>query len=69
MKHFGSEELYHNSQSRSKQAELLRRVVEAAKAYDTIKRVLIWGSFVTAKLEPADLDFSVVVSITHWQTK
>lgn len=31
--------------------------------------MLIWGSFVTAKPEPADLDFSVVVSITHRQTQ
>jgi len=57
------------SQVRNRQAELLRQVVEAAKAYTTIKRVLIWGSFVTDKLEPADLDFSLVVSINHWQTK
>jgi len=57
------------SQAQSKQAELLRQVVEAAKAYVTIKRVLVWGSFVTAKLEPADLDYSIVVSITHRQTK
>ncbi|MBC8230312.1 hypothetical protein H8E77_12260, partial [bacterium] len=56
-------------QARRRQAELLRQVVESAKVYPTIKRVLIWGSFVTDKLEPADLDFSVVVSITHWQTK
>jgi hypothetical protein len=56
-------------QTRSKQAELLRQVVEAAKAYTTIKRVLVWGSFVTTKLEPADLDYSIVVSITHRQTK
>jgi hypothetical protein len=64
VKRFGT-----GSEARSKQTELLRQVVEAAKAYATIKRVLIWGSFVTDKLEPADLDFSVVVSITHWQTK
>jgi len=56
------------SEARIKQAELLRQVVEAAKSYVTIKRVLVWGSFVTTKLEPADLDYSVVVSIDHWQT-
>lgn len=57
------------SKARNSQAELLRQVVEAAKDYATIKRVLVWGSFITTKLEPADLDFSVVVSITHWRTK
>ena len=64
VKRFGTD-----SEARSKQAELLRQVVEAARAYTTIKRVLVWGSFVTAKYEPADLDFSIIVSITHWQTK
>ena len=44
---------------------LLRDVVDAAKAYATIKRVLVWGSFVSAKAEPRDLDYSLVVSVTH----
>lgn len=56
------------SKARNKQAGLLRQVVEAAKAYTTIKRVLVWGSFVSTKPEPADLDYSVVVSIKHWRT-
>ena len=57
------------SEARGKQVALLRQVVEAAKAYPTIKRVLVWGSFVTAKLELGDLDFSIVISTTHWQIK
>ncbi len=57
------------SEARSKQAELLRQVVEAAKSYTTIKRVLVWGSFVTNKQKPADLDYSIVVSVNHGQTK
>ena len=27
--------------------------------------MLVWGSFVTAKAEPADLDYSIVVSVGH----
>src|SRR5918998_1313619 len=53
------------SEARERQAELLRLVVSAAKFYPTIKRILLWGSFVTAKREPNDLDYSLVVSITH----
>jgi hypothetical protein len=56
------------SQARNRQAELLRQVVEAAKNYPIIKRVLLWGSFVTTRLEPADVDYSIVVSIDHWRT-
>lgn len=44
---------------------LLTDVVNAAKQYPTIKRVLVWGSFVTTKAEPRDLDYSVVVSADH----
>lgn len=44
---------------------LLTDVVNAAKLYPTIKRVLVWGSFVSAKAEPRDLDYSVVVSVDH----
>ena len=44
---------------------LLTQVVEAAAFYPTIKRVLVWGSFVTAKAEPNDLDYSLVVSVEH----
>jgi hypothetical protein len=53
------------SEARRRQAGLLRQVVAAASAYPTIKRVLLWGSFVTAKAEPADLDYSLVVSVLH----
>jgi hypothetical protein len=47
---------------------LLRAVVDAARQYPTIKRVLVWGSFVSAKPEPNDLDYSVVVSVAHGGT-
>ena len=53
------------SPARQQKGELRRLVVEAAQAYPTIKRVLVWGSFVTAKLEPNDLDYSLVVSNSH----
>jgi hypothetical protein len=53
------------SEARQRQAELLRQVVEAATLYPTIKRVLVWGSFVTAKPEPGDLDYSIVVSVLY----
>jgi hypothetical protein len=56
------------SVARRRLARLLHDVVEAAKPYPTIKRVLIWGSFVTAKGEPADLDYSLVVSVAHRRT-
>ena len=48
-----------------RQAELLRQVVTAAQRYPTLKRVLVWGSFVTSVLEPNDLDYSVVAEVTH----
>ena len=51
--------------SRRQKSELLRLAVEAAQMYPTIKRVLVWGSFVTAKPEPNDLDYSIVVSVDH----
>ena len=50
------------SEARERCAQLLTRIVEAAKAYPTIKRVLVWGSFVTSKAEPNDLDYSIVVA-------
>jgi hypothetical protein len=53
------------SEARERQIGLLQQVVEAAKSYPTIKRILVWGSFVTAKREPNDLDYSVIVSVTH----
>src|SRR6266568_1334853 len=57
---FGAE-----SDTRKQQCELLRQVVAAAKPYFQMKRVMVWGSFVTAKGEPADLDYSVVVSVNY----
>lgn len=56
------------SAARARQARLLSQVVAAAIEYQTTKRVLIWGSFVTGKPAPADLDYSVVVSVDHDQT-
>jgi uncharacterized protein DUF6932 len=53
------------SPAREEKAELLRLVVEAAKDYRTIKRVLVWGSFVTNRPEPRDLDYSIIVSVDY----
>lgn len=50
---------------REQQGNLLRLVVESARKYPTIKRVLVWGSFVSAKPEPGDLDYSIVVDVRH----
>jgi hypothetical protein len=52
---------------RGQQSELLGQVVEAAKDYPTIKRILVWGSFVSAKVDPNDLDYSVIVAVSHNQ--
>jgi len=54
--------------ARQRHLELLRQVVTAARSYETIKRVLLWGSFVSAKPEPNDLDYSLVVSVFHHTT-
>lgn len=48
---------------------LLRELVAAAGSYPTLKRILLWGSFVTDKPEPGDLDYSVVVAYTHSKTQ
>lgn len=58
-------ERFGGSDARETQNHLLQLVVEAALHYPTIKRILVWGSFVTAKSEPNDLDYSVVVSVAH----
>ncbi len=50
---------------REGQLGLLREVVEAALVYPSIKRVLVWGSFVSSKEEPNDLDYSLVVGVSH----
>ena len=53
------------SDARQQQGELLRLAVEAASQYETIKRVLVWGSFVSDKPAPGDLDYSLVFSVLH----
>lgn len=53
------------SAAREREAELRGQIVEAGKAYPTIKRVLVRGSFASSKPEPNDLDYSVVVSVDH----
>ena len=53
---------------RRRQTDLLRQIVDAAREYDNIKRILVWGSFVSNKLEPVDLDYSLIVSIEHGRT-
>ena len=58
-----------NSEARARQARLLQLIVEAALHYPTIKRILVWGSFVTSKAEPNDLDYSLVVSVDHNRTQ
>jgi hypothetical protein len=57
------------SEPRQWESHLLELVVEAVLHYPTIKRVFVWGSFVTAKAEPNDLEYSVVVSVDHTQTR
>lgn len=56
------------SNVRRRQRDLLQHVVNAAHEYASIKRVLVWGSFVSSKLEPEDLDYSLIVSIEHGRT-
>jgi hypothetical protein len=51
--------------AREWQGALLRLIVESARKYPTIKRVLLWGSFISAKPEPGDLDYSIVVDPRH----
>lgn len=53
------------SAKRAGLAELLRRIVQAAARYPSIKRVLIWGSSVTSKPTPNDLDYSIIVGVDH----
>ena len=50
---------------RERQGNLLHLIVESARKYPTIKRVLLWGSFVSSKPEPGDLDYSIVVVLRH----
>ena len=51
--------------ARERQSALLCLIIERARKYPTIKRVLIWGSFISAKPEPGDLDYSIVVDPRH----
>ncbi|MBC8136067.1 MAG: hypothetical protein H8F28_09300 [Fibrella sp.] len=53
------------SEKREGLGRLLSEVVSAAREYPTIKRMLVWGSFVSDKLEPNDLDYSFVCSVMH----
>jgi len=55
------------STARQQQMNLLQMVSEAARNYSTIKRILLWGSFVTTKPAPNDLDYSLVVAVNHNQ--
>ena len=50
------------SEARERQGERLRLVVEAATHYPEIKRVLVWGIYVTVKPEPNGLKYSLAVS-------
>jgi hypothetical protein len=53
-----------NGSARRRQAGLLlEAMVNAARHYPFIKRVLVWGSFASDKPEPNDLDYSLVVSV------
>ena len=51
------------SERREGLAKLLASLVQAASAYPHAKRVLVWGSFPSAKREPGDLDYSLVVGV------
>ena len=57
------------SEARERQGRLLQLIVEVARNYPTIKRILVWGSFITSKAEPNDLDYSIVVSVEHNRTR
>ena len=51
------------SERREGLATLLTSLVQAASVYPDAKRVLIWGSFPSAKPDPSDLDYSLVVGV------
>ncbi len=40
----------------------VRHIIEMAKGTGHLKRAFVWGSFVTAKPEPADVDLFLVMS-------
>jgi len=56
-------------QQRTALASVLQSAVAAASRYSSAKRVLVWGSYVTSKAEPADLDYSIIVAVDHSQTE
>ena len=58
-------ERFGTGSARERLSNLLRLIVENARKYPTIKRVWLWGSFISAKPEPADLDYSIVVDPRH----
>ena len=58
-------ERFGTGSTRERLSNLLRLIVENARKYPTIKRVWLWGSFISAKPEPADLDYSIVVDPRH----
>jgi hypothetical protein len=60
LQRFGTE-----TPTRQRQGNLLRLIVESAGKYPTIKRVLLWGSFVSDKPALGDLDYSIVVVLRH----
>lgn len=57
-----------SSGARQRQIKLVTEIVAAAGVYVSIKRVLLWGSFVTSKADPADVDYSVVVGVNYDRT-
>lgn len=43
-------------------AQRLRQVLDMSRGTGHLKRAFVWGSFVTAKPEPADVDLMLVMS-------
>ncbi len=43
--------------------ERLRAVITTAKATGKLQRLILWGSFVTAKVAPDDLDLLLVMAV------
>jgi len=44
-------------------AQRLRHILEMAQGTGHLRRAFVWGSFVTAKREPADVDLMLVMSV------
>ena len=51
----------HNAVRRD-MAQRLQRILALAHGTGQLRRAFVWGSFVTAKLEPADIDLMFVMS-------